>query len=111
MIVETPAGSQSSRAAASMASAFAICAALSATFAIPAVLVSAEDAKLAATGKRNGSKAEVAAAVSHFVPASAIDAAVGRKKSASEHITDAAALVLAAWNHDIIRLLRQQDGE
>lgn len=107
MIVETPAGSKSVRAARAMASAYALCAAVSEFARIPAVLVSADDAKLAATGKRNGSKAEVAEAVASFVDPVHVAQAVGRAKTKAEHITDAAALVLGAWEHDVVRMLRR----
>jgi Holliday junction resolvasome RuvABC endonuclease subunit len=106
VVVETPAGSKSVRAARAMASAFALCASVTELAGVPAVLVSADDAKLAATGKRNGSKAGVAAAVASFVDPVHVAQAVGRAKTKAEHITDAAALVLAAWDSDVVRLLR-----
>lgn len=107
VVVETPAGSKSVRAARAMASAYAICSVLAEIAEVPAVLVSADDAKVAATGKRNGSKAEVAAAVASFVDPVHLAEAVGRAKTKAEHITDAAALVLGAWERDVVRMLRR----
>jgi len=103
IVVEAPAGSKSSRAAKCMALAFACCAAVAEVYERPAVLVSADRAKKAATGRRNASKDDVAAAVAHLLPP---DWGDPWPRSKREHITDAAALVLGAWESDVVRMVR-----
>lgn len=105
-VVEAPAGSQSAKAASATAMAYAICAAH--TGGSPSVLVTAGQAKKAATGNVRASKAQVQAGVLVVWPeleAMAL-AAVGKAESKVEHIYDAAACVLAAWDTDTVRAVR-----
>lgn len=107
-VIEAPAGSQSAKAAAATAMAYAICAVTVMESGKPSVRVTAGDAKKAATGKRTASKSEVQAAVLKKWPALEAMAleAVGKAKSKVEHIYDAAACVIAGWDTDVVRAVR-----
>jgi crossover junction endodeoxyribonuclease RuvC len=105
LVVETPQGSKSARAIKSMAYAYAVCASLAGVVRLPAVLVSAGAAKKAATGRKNASKAAVAEAIG-FLPADAL--AEVRPASKREHVYDAAALVLGAWESEVVRMVRSR---
>lgn len=109
LVVEAPVGSQSSRAALAMGYAFATLASLSQTTKTPVVIVQAGDAKKAVAGGRAASKEAVAAGVLARWPelmGMAFDA-VGRAKTKVEHIYDSAALVVAAWDSDVVRMARR----
>lgn len=103
LAIETPVGSKSQKAVKCMSSAYTLCIALAELHQLPIVLLSADQAKKAVTGRKGASKAEVARGVERLCPPSEL---AGYPRTLREHITDAAALVRAAWDGDVVRMLR-----
>lgn len=109
VVAELPtAGAQGARANRSMGLSTGVVVATVALAGLPAEWTTPGDGKRAATGRRDGSKADVQAAVSErFVWAQP----QGRYAWEREHVCDAAAAVLAAWEGTLVRLARRSASE
>ncbi len=103
-VAELPTGgAQGARANRAMGMSSATVAATLALCGIPAEWTTPGDGKKAATGRRDGSKEDVQAAVYErfrWPP-------LGRFGWEREHVADAAAAVLAAWDGTLVRLARR----
>jgi hypothetical protein len=76
----------------------------------PLIEVSPQNVKLGVTGKKTASKDEVIQAVLNHQPE--LEPAFKQRGPAGkwEHMADAVAVGLSAWDHDIVRLLRAGSG-
>ena len=76
----------------------------------PLIEVTPQNVKLGVTGKKTASKDEVIQAVLNHQPE--LEPAFKQRGPAGkwEHMADAVAVGLSAWDHDIVRLLRAGSG-
>lgn len=104
VVAELPTGgAQGARATRSMGLSTGVVVATVALSGLPAEWTTPGDGKKAATGRRDGSKAEVQAAVFErfrWPP-------LGRHAWEREHVADAAAAVLAAWDGTLVSMARR----
>ena len=101
IIAETPSGGAvSSNAATALAIAKSLATIIPRMWGIPLISIMASDAKEAATGKKNGSKALVEEAMKTKYPGTPWDS----RKGHNEHQYDAAAVLTAGLTSDLIRL-------
>lgn len=104
VVAELPtAGAQGARANRSMGLSTGIVVATIALAGLPAEWVTPGEGKKAATGRRDGSKEQVQAAVFERLRWPTL----GRYAWEREHVADAAAAVLAAWEGTLVRIARQ----
>ena len=108
VVIEVPMGSRGAKAAVAMARAYAICACVAVWVGCPTVRVQAPDVKRVVTGQRDASKGQLARSVlEHWTVLKDMALkAVGRAPAKTEHIYDAAACVLGAWDSDVIKMAR-----
>lgn len=110
IVAELPTGgAQSASAAAGMGIAKAVVATVAQMSRLPLLVISPTDVKLAATGKKTASKAEVQAAIVRRWPG--LGERFASKRSATgytgqfEHIADALGALIAAEDHELMRMM------
>ena len=107
IVAELPhAGAKSARAIRSMALATGACVATFDELGLPVEYVTPRDVKLI-TGSAKAEKADVARAVDRRLTFATLAELEPFPRSLHEHVYDAAAAVLAAWDGNVVRMARQ----